>query len=647
MKKRLRQILSLLCILSLVLGSACTGAAEAQKEARIVMAVWEDGSSADDERPDISVSFNGTGRTLTKDNQWSASIEVDAGTQGDWTWTAPEGYKIRSSRPDSTVTILTVTKEAAAVIPSLSAYVDWKDGKNAKGVRPESVRLALLGNNGQPCGEPKTAKAPGWTVTWENVPAEDAGGAAITYTVSQLESPGFYTKAVNGLTVTNTLQTGRLSLRAELSGVPEDADVSGLRLLLDGPDPSVHNVTLTYGQLAGGTYDFGEVLSGAYLVTNNNADLLAEGYIMDTANSDVSDAVYVSPGESAQLTFKYTWKLPENYEAEEDYDPTANTGNLHFQIWGPDPRTRPMDVTYAEFTNGRFELPDLVPGVYTVVELNAETLVDYYTLSSDSITGMTLNVEPGETGTAKLYNKYVPAPTPEPDAEFVDIPVTKTWNDNNDADGNRPDSITVRLFADGVEVDSHVLTAAEGWTYTFTGKPRYQEDYKTEIQYTVREDETALYWHEINGYNIVNHYSPEETSVSVSKIWNDTNNAQGTRPKSVAMMLYNGVTANAVHIAVLSEANGWTAHVDHLPTRVEGKPAAYYWKEQEVLGYTLESTNQQGSLTTFTNTVWTRPDNPVQGRKPKTPGDTVYIFEDYETPLGIEVVINHVGDCFD
>ena len=50
---------------------------------------------------------------------------------------------------------------------------------------------------------------------------------------------------------------------------------------------------------------------------------------------------------------------------------------------------------------------------------------------------------------------------------------------------------------------------------------------------------------------------------------------------------------------------------------------------------------------TFTNSIWTRPENPTQGKKPKTPGQATYIFEDYDTPLGVEIVINHVGDCFD
>ena len=47
------------------------------------------------------------------------------------------------------------------------------------------------------------------------------------------------------------------------------------------------------------------------------------------------------------------------------------------------------------------------------------------------------------------------------------------------------------------------------------------------------------------------------------------------------------------------------------------------------------------------NRRWVRPATPNRGGTPKTAGETVYEFDEYETPLGVEIVINHVGDCFD
>ena len=98
---------------------------------------------------------------------------------------------------------------------------------------------------------------------------------------------------------------------------------------------------------------------------------------------------------------------------------------------------------------------------------------------------------------------------------------------------------------------------------------------------------------------------------------------------------------------MLDESNGWTATVNNLPTRVNGQEAKYTWTEQRVLGYDNINEEIRGGHTTFTNKLWERPEAPTQGRKPKIKGTPLVVFDDYDTPLGVEVIINHVGDCFD
>ena len=643
MKKHLQRILSLLCVLAMVFGTAALADdLNVEYDVRVITVKWMDGDNYDGIRPDhVDASLGGEKTTLNEGNGWTGSVSVPHSTDNSWTYDSAEGYTAVLSPDD--VSVLTYSHPVAAAIP-VSGTVTWDDADNASGIRPESVQLILLADN-EPYGEPKTAKAPGWKVTWKDLPARKPNSDTdISYTVKQLVDPEGYTTTVSGTEVKNTLQTAALKLSAEVTGAPDDADISGLSLTVDGPDPSMPR-KLKWSDLSNGSYNFGTVLPGAYLVRETNADNLAEGYTMDAENSKVCDAVYVKAGETGTLTFKYAYKLPEETEAEEDYDPMANIGALTFEILGPDSRM-PIKITYSDFnSNNEYELGDLKPGVYTVVERNAETLVKYYTLTSASVTGMVLNVTQDGTATARLFNQYVPAPTPEPDAEFVDIPVTKTWNDNNNHDGNRPESVTVRLYADGVEVDSHVLTAAEGWKYTFVDKPRYREDNKTEIVYTVNEDAVAMYAVVINGYNVVNNYQPELTSISVSKIWDDNNNAAGVRPESIAMTLSDG--QKVVTTVILNADNNWTATVSDLPTVVNGVAAQYAWKEQSVINYTNTSVTQEGHLMTFTNSIVEKKEEPPVGRKPKTPGDTWYTFEDYDTPLGVEIVINHVGDCFD
>ena len=649
MRERLQKVLSLLCVLALCAGCMAAGvlAEETQTETRVLTLQWKDDDNYDGLRPTgtLRAVLGGEGVDLSAPD-WTGAVVVPVDTGDDWSIETPEGYTKGSPTTRNGITTLSFSHSSptATLIP-VSGKVRWADGNNRGNIRPGSVDLVLLAD-GQPCGEPLTAKeSQDWTVTWKDLRKYQPNSQTeISYTVKQLQKPAGYTVSDgSSLEAVNTMETAKVKLSITLSGYPEDADLSALHLIVDGPDPSMPR-DFTYGA-AGGSVTFEDVLPGAYLVREDNADTLVEGYTMDTSASKVVDAKYVKPGEEETLEFNYVWRLPEPIDdVDPTYDPWSNVDSLKFTILGPDPRM-PMEKTYADFSDGKLQLPDLMPGVYTVVETNAEGLVQYYYLTSDAIAATKAVVEPGKEKTAKLYNPYVPVPTPEPEAEFVDIPVTKSWNDNNNEDGNRPDSVTVRLYADGVEVDNHVLTADEGWNYTFLEKPRFQEDNKTEIAYTVNEDAVPMYAVEIRGYNLINNYKPERVSVSVVKQWRDNNNAQKLRPTSIAMSLSNG--QSTVRVVILSEQNGWAATVNDLPTVVNGKKAVYTWKEQAVINYTKTGEETRGNVTTFTNSTWERPPENPPGKPPKNPGPPVYFFPEYETPLGIEIVINHVGDCFD
>ncbi len=77
----------------------------------------------------------------------------------------------------------------------------------------------------------------------------------------------------------------------------------------------------------------------------------------------------------------------------------------------------------------------------------------------------------------------------------VSVDVTKKWDDNNDADGKRPSSVTVDLLRDGVKVDSAEIAADENgsWAHTFASLAKYDPTDGHEYVYTVAE-------HEVEGY---------------------------------------------------------------------------------------------------------------------------------------------------
>ena len=277
---------------------------------------------------------------------------------------------------------------------------------------------------------------------------------------------------------------------------------------------------------------------------------------------------------------------------------------------------------------------------YTVAETQVpDGYISRVTGSAGAGYVITNTIEKSQLVIEKEFDIQVPPIPPEPEEETTDIEIVKIWDDQDNADGNRPASITVRLYAGGVEVKSRQLTAANGWKTKFGELPKFVNGHP--IHYSVLEDPVEWYSTEIHGFTITNHYHPETTSVSVRKVWNDENNKLKIRPKSVRMTLNNGISV------ILNERNGWQATVGGLPARVNGQPAVYTWTEQEIIGYELESKVTDGNTTVFTNRPWTRPDEPSKGKKPRLPGETLYVFEEYDTPLGVEIVINHVGDCFD
>ena len=251
---------------------------------------------------------------------------------------------------------------------------------------------------------------------------------------------------------------------------------------------------------------------------------------------------------------------------------------------------------------------------------------------------ITNTLQEGSLIIEKQFDIQEPEEISEEEGMKTEIEVVKIWDDKENKDGNRPESITVHLFAGGEEVKTATLNAQNGWKKKWGDLPKFVDGHP--IHYSVTEDPVQWYVPEIHGFTITNHYRPETTSVSVRKIWNDAG-FESIRPKDILVKLNNGMCV------ILNEENGWFGTIAGLPTYVNGEPAVYTWSEPEVMGYTLESMVTEGNVTVITNKVWQREEKPKTGKKPKVPGDDLTLIDEYDTPLGVEVVINHVGDCFD
>ena len=71
------------------------------------------------------------------------------------------------------------------------------------------------------------------------------------------------------------------------------------------------------------------------------------------------------------------------------------------------------------------------------------------------------------------------------------ITVNKIWDDNNNIKGNRPQSVTVILTANGKEIEKVELSDTNNWTYTFDDL-QIKDNQGKEIVYDVKEEETNV-----------------------------------------------------------------------------------------------------------------------------------------------------------
>ena len=202
-----------------------------------------------------------------------------------------------------------------------------------------------------------------------------------------------------------------------------------------------------------------------------------------------------------------------------------------------------------------------------------------------------------------ITNKYAP--------KAIDYKVTKVWNDANNQDGKRPESVTVQLYkkvgdADPVAVEGKKLTLtakdktdANTWVASFTNLPQYEAG--KEITYSIKEvDVPAGYEASVTGQVVTNTHTPETVVLSGTKVWKDNNNQDGKRADKVKVQILNG--DKVVQEIEVSEATGWKFESKALPKYENGKEIKYTVKEVAVKEYTSTVTTDKDGKYTVTNT---------------------------------------------
>ena len=212
----------------------------------------------------------------------------------------------------------------------------------------------------------------------------------------------------------------------------------------------------------------------------------------------------------------------------------------------------------------------------------------------------------------EIYNHHTP--------EKVSVEGSKTWNDADNQDGKRPESIAVRLFADGTEVTSKIVTANDNWSWSFTGLDKYNSG--TEIVYTISEDEVADYTTVVNGYDVTNTHTPEKISISGSKTWDDADNQDGKRPESIIVRLFADGTE--VTSKEVTANDNWSWSFTDLDKYNSGTEIVYTISEDTVAdyttvvdGYNITNTHTPEKISISGSKTWDDADN-QDGKRPES-----------------------------
>ena len=235
-------------------------------------------------------------------------------------------------------------------------------------------------------------------------------------------------------------------------------------------------------------------------------------------------------------------------------------------------------------------------------------------------------------------NTYTPAKT--------EVSVKKVWKDENNQDGKRPSSVTVKLLADGQDTGKTlVLNAANGWAGSF--KDLDADKGGTPIQYTVVEVTVAGYTSEItgdaaSGFTITNSYLPETVDVKATKNWDDANNQDGKRPTKITInLLADGQKVDSKEVQAAADGT-WTVEFTKLAKYKDGKEIKYTVTEDAVAEY-------ESTITDFTITnkyapkaidykvtkVWKDANN-QDGKRPESVTVQLYKSVDGATPVAVE-----------
>ena len=586
-----------------------------------VKKVWDDAQNQDGLRPStIKVHLLANGTEVQA---------LDLTGEGDeWTHTFSDlpvykdgqkvVYTVTEDKVDNYTTKIdgtTITNTYKPGKTSLTVTKNWKDANNQDGLRPKTIKVQLYAGD-QKVGKAVELSADNkWTHTFSNLDEKKAG-QVINYTVKEIDVPEGYTQAVEAsnpgqVVVTNTHEPEKT--KVEVSKKWEDGDNQ------DGLRPASIQVQLYKDGLATdqvlelsaandwkGAFENLDAKAAGKAITYTVKEVaVPDGYKVTVNDKDKANAnvVLTNTHEPALTEMKVTKK----WEDANDQD-GLRPKSIKVQLYAGDEKVGdPVELSADnQWTHTFSKLAEKKAGQAISYRVEEVSVPEGYQVTADT----------SDAAHTILTNTHTPA--------VIDIPVTKIWNDQDNQDGLRPASIVVNLLANGEKVAQKELTNATDWKESFTGLPKFKDG--KEIVYTLQEEKVAEYTTTIDqaAYTITNTHAPGKTSVTVTKKWDDENDKDGIRPKSIRIQLYANDQKVGQEVE-LSAENKWTHTFADLDEKANGNTITYTVREVSVpKGYEARNDEDGKGNVVITNKhvpkETPKQPTPPSSSEPKKPG---------------------------
>ena len=556
-----------------------------------VTKAWEDKDNQDGKRPEsITVKLFANGQptnktlTLTKENGWKGSFdnldEYKDGKKIDYSIEEEDvgnGYAGFITQPSETEFKIINTRQTEKV--NVAGEKTWEDKDNQDGKRPTKIKVKLLKQveNETPIVVETKEVSKGtdgkWKYEFKDLPKYEKG-KLIKYSIDEEEVTG-YTKTVDGYNIKNSYTPEVVNIAGEKTWNDNDDQ--------DGKRPESIKVTLykTVNGVKSKVEEKDVTKANSWKYEFKNLPKYEKGKEIKYSIEEDSVAGYVGSLDGYNLTNTHTpekvnvagektWEDKDNQDGKR---PTKIKVKLLKQV----ENETPIVVETKEVSKGtdgkwKYEFKDLP-------KYEKGKLIKY-SIDEEEVTGYTKTVDG-----YNIKNSYTP--------EVVNIAGEKTWNDNDDQDGKRPESIKVTLYktVNGVKskVEEKDVTKANSWKYEFKNLPKYEKG--KEIKYSIEEDSVAGYVGSLDGYNLTNTHTPEKVNVAGEKTWEDKDNQDGKRPTKIKVKLLKQVENETPIVVETKEVSKgtdgkWKYEFKDLPKYEKGKLIKYSIDEEEVTGYT-------------------------------------------------------------